>query len=139
MLLTSYSCDNFCCSCCTVFGFTHWYFVTGTKPLCFCRVEKAEKLRDIFSLLLGDPSAAEKLCSKILFYYSWSKHVHEEIWPSSVWNINKLPSENSFCISQIQKLLPTWILVALAMNLSPGFTFNLLRSLVLKDLNYKMY
>lgn len=95
MLLTSYSCDNFCGSCCTVFDCTHQCCVTGTKPLCSCGVEKAEKLRDIFSLLLGDPSGDEKLCSKILFYYSQSKHIHEEIWSSSVWTINKLPSENS--------------------------------------------
>lgn len=79
--------------------FTHWSQEQNLKVhllrVCTCRVEKAQKLRDIFSLLLGDSSAAETPCSKILFCYSLSKHVHEEIWSSSVGTINKLPSVNT--------------------------------------------
>ena len=53
MLLTSYSRDDFCCPCCTVFAFYTAGFVSQDQNLCMWGGESRE-MRDLFFHLLGD-------------------------------------------------------------------------------------
>lgn len=68
MLLTSYSCDDFCCSCCTVFAFYTPGLCHRTKTFT-CGVEKAEKWGTSFPISLETYEQLTSLRSKILFYY----------------------------------------------------------------------
>lgn len=60
MLLTSYSCDDFCCSFCAVFAFYTPGLCHRTKTFMYMRGGESREMRDLFSHLLGDLWAAEK-------------------------------------------------------------------------------